>query len=328
MGAVALSIILALGVIALFIRGDFHELKAHMLRADLIVVIFAVALYFIEVGFWTGRWQIALSAVDRKINFSSLYLICHGGKFVTNVTPIMKAGGDPFRAYFAKKLKNLPYDLGLATLLAETAISIPVFFSFLTAGLVIWLYLTAPLWLTFLVGILMGLFVVFFLPVVRWLVERETALDQLVRLVNWIREHLGRDGSAESVKKSLKEFYKSTQFVMNHKRAAVSMVLVTFFLYSTTVLRFYLIFLALGLTISWYVPLLGATVPFLLGLIPFSPGGLVFVEGGMLGLFVALGISGPAAASAVIIERGISYFISTAAGGVAASYLGLRIWKS
>lgn len=327
-GGVILFIIIALGVISLFIRGDFHELTNNLLKANLWLILLAISLYFVEVAFWTGRWKVALQAVDRNIGFGSLYWICHGGKFVTNVTPIMKAGGDPFRAYFAKKTHQIPYGTGFGTLLAETAISIPVFLSFLTLGLVVWLYLQLGLWISVIVGLLMGLGIVFFLPFVRWLIERETAINPLTRLINWVSSKLGLEYDDESITKSLKKFYKSTEFVMSHKKAAIAMITLTIFLYATTILRFYIIFLALGLEVPLYVPLLGATIPFLLGLIPFSPGGLVFVEGGMLGLFAALGIPHATAASAVIIERGISYFISTLAGGVAASYLGLKIWKN
>lgn len=290
------------------------------------LVLLAISLYFLEVGFWTGRWKVALGAVGHDINFGSLYWICHGGKFVTNVTPIMKAGGDPFRAYFAKKIKKLPYDIGFGTLLAETAISVPVFLSFLATGLVLWLYFEVALWVAVIVGILMGLAVVFFLPFIRWFIKRGTALERIARLVNWVAQRLEQDLDEKSTVKSLKKFYSSTQFVMEYRRATISMIILSSVLYLTTVLRFYVIFLALDLHVSWYVPLLGATVPFLLGLIPFSPGGLVFVEGGMLGLFSAF-MPGTTAASAVVIERGISYFISTLAGGIAASYLGLKIWK-
>lgn len=327
-GGVVLSIIVAIGIILLFVRGDLPELIHTVLKANLWLVLLAIGLYFLEVGFWTGRWKVALGAVDHDINFGSLYWICHGGKFVTNVTPIMKAGGEPFRAYFAKKTRELPYDVGFGTLLAESAIGIPAFLSFLTAGLVLWLYLTSALWITLVAGILMGLATIFFLPLIRWLVKRETAMDHLARLVNWIRERFGGNRGGKPITKSLKKLYGSTQFVMEHRKASVFMISLGFLLYLTTIFRFYIIFLALGLHVSWYIPLLGATIPLLFGLIPFSPGGLVFVEGGMMGLFVALGIPSTTAASAVIIERGISYFLSTAAGASAASYLGLKIWKT
>lgn len=324
---VILSIIITIGVLLFFVRGDIGELVQSLFSANFKLVCLAIGIYFLEVGIWAARWKAALSAIDRDIQFGKLYLICHGGKFVTNVTPIMKAGGDPFRAYFAKKIYDIPYDEGLGTLLAETAISVPVFLSFLTSGLVLWLYLQGLIITPIIVIAIMGSAVIFFLPFVNWLVERETAIEHLARFLNWINEKLGRDSESKSIVKSLKKLYKSTNFVMKHKKSGFFMILLSILLYFFTIVRFHVIFLALGLDVSWYVPLLGATVPFILGLIPFSPGGLIYVEGGMTGLFILFGISRNVATSAVLIERSISYLISTIAGGIAASYLGLKIWR-
>ncbi len=287
----------------------------------------AVSIFFLEVAIWTGRWKVALKYANHDIDFWNLYWISHGGKFVTNVTPIMKAGGEPFRAYFAKKTYKVPYDIGFGTLLAETAISIPIFLSFLTTGLVTWLYLTASLWTTILVAVIMGSLTILIIPFILWLVERETAMKQVTRLINWISEKIGRDQNDEEVEEKLKNLYKSIQFVLKNKKAGFLMVILSVILYSATIVRFYIIFLALGINVAWYIPLIGSTAPFILGMIPFSPGGLIFVEGGMMGIFMALGLSNTAAASTIMVERGISYFISTIAGGIAASYLGVKIWK-
>ncbi|KXB05813.1 hypothetical protein AKJ52_02980, partial [candidate division MSBL1 archaeon SCGC-AAA382C18] len=116
--------------------------------------------------------------------------------------------------------------------------------------------------------------------------------------------------------------------VIEHKKAGILMVFFSIILYIATIIRFDVIFLALGVKVPIYVPLLAATVPFIFGLIPFSPGGLVFVEGGMLTLLGIFNIDKDIAGSFIIIERSISYLISTIAGGAAASYLGLKIWKS
>lgn len=327
-GGVIVSIIIVIGILYLFIGGNFQELYHNIIEANFWLVLLAIGIYFVEVGIWTGRWKTALRAVDHDINFSSMYWICHGGKFFTHVTPIMKASGDPFRAYLAKKTHDLPYDIGFGTLIAEQAVSVPVILTFLTAGLVLWLYLSTAIWVPIIVGILMSLVIVFFLPFTRWLAKRKVAMSQLTRLIGWINEKLGRDHDDEFVTDSLEKFYKSSQFVMEHKKSGIFMASLTILLYILVLFRFYLIFLALGFSVPLYVPLLGATMPIVLGLIPFSPGGLIFVEGGMIGIFVALGIPTTTAASAVIIERGISYFISSLAGAFATSYLGLKIWKS
>ncbi|MFP4005729.1 MAG: YbhN family protein [Candidatus Hadarchaeia archaeon] len=328
LGGVIISLIVTIGVLLFIVRGDIDKLFHGLLSANMKLVFLAISIYFLEVALWAGRWKVALGAIDQDISFGKIYLICQGGKFVTNVTPIMKAGGDPFRAYFAKKIHGIPYNEGLGTLLAETAVSIPVFLSFLTVGLFFWLYMQGLVLIPIIVLILMISGVIFFLPFVNWLIARETALEHLASFLNWINEKLGRESNSKKIIKSLKKLYKSTNFVMKHKKSGFFMIILSILLYTFTIVRFYVIFLALGLEVSWYVPFLGSTLPFIFGLIPFSPGGLIYVEGGMTGLLILMGIERSAATSAVIIERGISYLISTIAGGIAASYLGLKIWKN
>jgi uncharacterized protein (TIRG00374 family) len=63
------------------------------------------------------------------------------------------------------------------------------------------------------------------------------------------------------------------------------------------------------------------------GILPLLPGGLVAVEATMSAVFLWCGLPLPLAVSATLIERGISYVLSTLAGALAASYLGLRSWK-
>ncbi len=299
-----------------------------LFSANIWWIIAAVSIYFVEVGLWTGRWWSALRAIGEKINFLSLYWICHGGKFVTNITPIVKAGGDPFRAYFAKKTEDLRYRIGLGTLMAESAIGVPVFLGFLGTGLVIWLYMSSAIFFSVITAILFSLGIIFFIPIVRWLVKRETASDTLIGIITWFSDKLNLDQGEEKVENALKEFYTNIEFVMSHKKAGILMVLFSIALYITTIIRFDIIFLALGMQVPIYIPLLAATLPFILGLIPFSPGGLVFIEGGMIALLGVFAIPNDIAGSFIIIERSISYLISTIAGGIAASYLGIKVWKS
>jgi uncharacterized protein (TIRG00374 family) len=75
-------------------------------------------------------------------------------------------------------------------------------------------------------------------------------------------------------------------------------------------------------------PLLAVTIPLLAGAIPFLPGGLVLVEASMVGVFVACGIPLTIAVSATLVERSISYFLSTIVGAAATSYLGIKMWKT
>jgi uncharacterized protein (TIRG00374 family) len=55
----------------------------------------------------------------------------------------------------------------------------------------------------------------------------------------------------------------------------------------------------------------------LLAQIPFTPGGLGFVEAGLVGTLTLAGAPGPAALSATLLYRLVSYWLPIPAGGVA-----------
>jgi uncharacterized protein (TIRG00374 family) len=141
-----------------------------------------------------------------------------------------------------------------------------------------------------------------------------------------IKKLTGRKGELQIVK-SLRRFYKSAGVVLKDRKRAVLISTIAFLLNLMSVCRVWVILLALGVRSSFLVPLLAVTVPVIAGILPLLPGGLVAVEATMTAVFLWCGLPLPLAVSATLIERGISYVLSTLAGALAASYLGLRSWK-
>lgn len=326
---VLLSLAICAGVLLLFVRENISGVIHEIASANLMLVLLAIGLFFMEVALWTGRWKTALNASGYHPGFGLLYMISYGSQFLTNITPISKTGGEPFRAYFAKKIHHIPYETGFGTIITDALMNVPPFVAFLLIGLVLWFPLKhVSVWSTFGVVLGLAIFAIIFLPVMHKLLKRETASRSLERLVGWVARRLGQKRSKRQISNSVKRFYASSRFAMEHKKAAATMLGFAFLLLSTTVVRIYVIFIALGYTdVSWAVPILGATIPLIIGLVPFLPGGLVLVEGSMAMIFIACGVPAPIAVSATIIERGISYVLSTLVGAGMTSYLGAKMWK-
>lgn len=327
---VIISLVICIGVLTVFVGGDFSTLVHNLASIDFRLLLLAVGIYFIEVAVWTGRWRTALSASGYYPRFGSLYAISYGSQFITNVTPISKSGGEPFRAYFANKVHNIPYRVGFGTIVADSLFNVPAFAIFLLAGLLF----TSPLlrisgWELAAAIVILTVLAVGFIPIMYKLLKRETGSKKLGRLVGWAGRLFKQKTSKRKISKMMKGFYASSRFAMEHRKAAAAMLVLAFLLLAMTVVRLYVIFLALGYPgIPWGVLLLAATLPLILGLIPFLPGGLVIVEGTMVGVFVACGVPAAIAVSATLVERGISYLLSTLVGAGMASYLGVKIWKS
>jgi len=321
-------LVIAGGLAAVLLTENLGKIYNAIISADLRLVALAVGLYFFEVLFWADRWRVALMAAGYNVGFWRLYVISHSGMFFSNITPISKSGGEPFRAYFIKKTQKVPYPTGFATILAEGTLTIPIFLGLLLAGMVVLIYLQSPpLWASAaILGTIICLLVVF-IPLAYALLKRKAASGGIFRIIRWISKRLGRKTSDKKIMELIKRFYASTQMVLHDKKKAVAISVIALLLNLVSMMRIWIILFALGWNASLAAPLLAVTVPLLAGIIPFLPGGLVLVEASMVGAFVACGIPLTIAVSATLIERAISYVLSTIVGAAAVSYLGIKIWK-
>jgi len=329
LATIVLVLVIAGGLAAVLLREDLGKIYDAIISADLRLVGLAVGLYFFEVLFWADRWRVALMAAGYNVGFWRLYVIAHSGMFFNNITPISKSGGEPFRAYFIKKTQKVPYPTGFATILAEGILSIPIFLGLLLTGMVVWIYLQSPpLWASAaILGTIVCLLVAF-IPLAYALVRRKAASGGIFKVIRWISKRLGRKTSDKKIMELIKRFYASTRIVLHDKKKAVTISAIALLLNLVSMMRIWIILFALGWNASLAAPLLAVTVPLLAGIIPFLPGGLVLVEASMVGVFVACGIPLTIAVSATLVERAISYVLSTIVGAAAVSYLGIKVWKT
>jgi len=320
--------VVAGGLAAVLLREDLGGIYNTIISADLRLVLLAVGLYFFEVFFWADRWRVALMAAGYTIGFWKLYIIAHSGMFFTNITPMSKSGAEPFRAYFIKKTQKVPYSAGFATILAEAILSIIPFLGLLLVSIVLLIYLLSPpLWVSAAILGTMICLLVAFAPLAYTLVKRKTASGGIFKIMRWISKRRGRKKSDKKIMEPIKKFYDSMQIVLHDKKKAVTISIIALLLNLVSMVRIWIILFALGWNSSLVAPLLAVIVPTVAGIIPFLPGGLVLVETSMAGALMACGIPLTIAISATLLERAISYILSSIVGAAAVSYLGIKVWK-
>jgi hypothetical protein len=330
LATIVLVLAVAGGLAAILLRQDLGKIYDAIISADLRLVGIAVGLYFCEVLFWAYRWRVAMMAAGYNLSFRRLYVIAHSGMFFSNITPFSKSFFEPFRAYLIKKIQKVQYSTGFATILAEGILAIPAFFGLLLAGMVFLIRLQSPpLWVSAVIlGTIICLLVAF-VPLAYSLIKRKAASGGIFRIMRWISRRLGRKTSDKKIMEPIERFYASTRIVLHDRKKAVTISVIALLLNLLSMIRIWVILFALhSVNPPLAAPLLAVTIPLLAGAIPFLPGGLVLVEASMVGVFVACGIPPYIAVSATLVERSISYLLSTIVGAVATSYLGIKMWKT
>jgi uncharacterized protein (TIRG00374 family) len=288
----------------------------------------AIATYFFSVVLWTVRWHIAIRSIDGdnpKTSFSALFSIICSAIFLNNVTPLLHAGGDPFgRVYLVRKLENVKYPTAIVASLGEHIFAPPILISFLVAGLFLQFGedVLGPTGLLLVVGALVVSGLVVF-P--RFFVRRMIGVSAISSLVTRVARVFGRRTDAQQIAESVSTFYASAYVMMSKRREGLAIASLTSLMLVLTVARFHIVFLALGYSPRISMLLLAASLPTILGFVPFLPGGLVIVEGSLISVFAIFGVSLDIATAATLIERGISFALSSLVGAVVFVCLGLRM---
>ncbi len=323
--------LIVLGIVVMAIAGwllaheNFYQMLEAVKRADHLLIASAIAIYFVSVAIWAARWQAALSFIDCGMSFSKRYLILCATIFLNNITPVARVGGDPFgRVYMSRKLANTSYSSAVAAVIGEHALTPLVVVSFLMAGLILWLgkgsieltSILAVLWALAALGAVFG-------P--RFFFRRRIAIRRVSGIASRILGWFGQRERLREMLRGIEAFYASTYATIGRWRNILAIGSLTLLVGALDILRLYTIFVALGYHPTLPMLLVASSLPTIVGLIPFLPGGLILVEGSLVSVFALFGVPLNLALAATLIERGISFVLSTMVGAGVFSYLGFRM---
>ncbi|HXZ29595.1 MAG TPA: flippase-like domain-containing protein [Dehalococcoidia bacterium] len=324
--AVVVIVTIVLMAIAAWLlsRENFYQTFEAIRSANYLLIASAIAAYFISVAIWAGRWQTALSFINCRIGFGTRYLILSATVFLNNITPGARVGGDPFgRIYMLHKLENTSYSSGMASLIGEFALTPLIVVSFLMAGLFLQ-FGKGSLQLSLLLiaaWVLAALGTVFFPR----LFQKRIALKGISNIMNRVLGWFGKREDVQDTLEGIEAFYSSTYTIMDQWQKVLSIGSWTLLTAALDILRLYAIFLALGYHPTLATLLAASSGQIIVGVIPLLPGGLILVEGSLISIFVLFGVPLNVALAATVIERGITFALSTIVGAGIFSYLGVKI---
>ena len=323
---VAILVVIVLLALVLLARQNLSEILRTLQNANGLFVALAVGVYVFNIALWATRWKIAISATGHNAGLRSLFLAIWGSVFVNNLTPFTYSGGDPFaRTYFLKKLTQTPYPSGFAAITGEFLLDLPVFLSLMVAGLLLsfrWISTSIAL---FLLGLWFAVVTVV-LPLSTRILRRRVAAGKISGFAHRIAKLFRIKTTKAKMSREVEHFYEGACRILQDKKRVLIMVLIALMLWILVMIRFFLIFQALGYTPSIPMLMLAATLPPFVGLIPLLPGGLGTVDAAFFFIYTGFGVPTGLAFSAILIERAITYVLGTLIGAGALSYLGISIW--
>jgi len=314
----ALTFSIGLIIIILLIRQiGFREAWDALQGADKTYVALAIIASLVSIYIGGIRWRNIINCIEPNVASGPLFLSLLSGAFVNNVTPMGKGGGEPLRAYLLAKLTGIDGSSSFATVLSDRIFdTMPyivlgylgvfnILFFWDLPSIVLVTLVIAIIFLTAIVGIVM--YVVY-------------NIDQGKRIITFIMNLIerfspGRVKKYEHLIDDKLMLFNDTirDFIKDRKKLFISTIL-SMAIWAFWIIRTYLVFLALDVSVSFTVLAVVAVVSTFMGMVPFSPGGFGTTEGAMIILFSGFGIEPHIAVSATFIDRFISYWLPSIMG--------------
>lgn len=318
------------------------------------VIIMAVMLYFIGIdkvidavkiaNFWyillailvqiltyylfALRWNIINKTANIKISIKNILPMVLVGLSINNITPSGRGGGEPVRAFILSKHTEKPSEETFATVIADRALDT---FPFLILAIITIIAIILYFKLSYLVLTILILSVILVTAAFGLLIYM--SLNQKVgeKVTTWIVNLINRfykkdpESLEKKAMKAISGFQKTMKMMISDKKILYHALPLSFIIWISEIMRVYIVFLAFGANVS---PLLIGEVfivASLIGMIPLLPGGLGAVDGVMILFYSSAGINPSISAAATVIERLISYWMTTMIGFVILPYYGASV---
>ena len=293
--------------------------------ADPWYLILAVLIQFAIYGLWTQRWSINVNSVDisiKKIHLLPMLLL---GMAINNITPSARGGGEPIRGYILSKYSKTSFEKSFATVVADrgldtfpfmvlavlTIISLVLFMNLSDLVVIGLIAAVIALLIIFILALYMSINIEFGKKATLWLVGIKKRISR--------KEHSKLEENALT---AIHGFQNSMRTMVKDRNVLMYGLPLSFVIWIMEIMRVYVVFLAFHVSVSPTVIAEVFIISTLLGMIPLLPGGLGAVDGVMIILFSAAGIPPSISAAAPIVERLISFWMTTIIGTATLPYFG------
>ena len=296
--------------------------------ANIWYIILAIIIQIITYALWTLRWFITTKAVGISVKKWHLFPMLMVGLAVNNITPSARGGGEPVRAYILSKYSKTPFENTFATVIADRGLDT---FPFIVLAIItiisMVLFFNLPKWIVIALVIALVIIVLAFILAIIISVNKKFA-ERFTTLIVALTKRISIKRSQQIEDKALEAihgFQDSIRIMLKDKQILFYGLPLSFFIWFMEIIRVYIVFLAFNADVSLIIIAEVFVIASLIGLIPFLPGGLGAVDGMMIVLYSYAGVSPSVSAAATMVERLISFWLTSMIGVAVLPYFGTTV---
>lgn len=296
--------------------------------ANIWYIILAIIIQIITYALWTLRWSITTKAVGISVKKWHLFPMLMVGLAVNNITPSARGGGEPVRAYILSKYSKTPFENTFATVIADRGLDT---FPFIVLAIItiisMVLFFNLPKWIVIALVIALVIIVLAFILAIIISVNKKFA-ERFTTLIVALTKRISIKRSQQIEDKALEAihgFQDSIRIMLKDKQILFYGLPLSFFIWFMEIIRVYIVFFAFSADVSLIIIAEVFVIASLIGLIPFLPGGLGAVDGMMIVLYSYAGVSPSVSAAATMVERLISFWLTSMIGVAVLPYFGTTV---
>jgi uncharacterized protein (TIRG00374 family) len=326
---ITLFVISILLLAALFYTLDYNEFFRITSRLSLRWITALVILQLVIMFLMTLKWYVVIRRY--AVSFINVLYASLIGFMVNNLTPMSQAGGEAIRAYVISRIDKIKMEKAFATVFVDLFLTvIPILLLNLIAILLVFKY-SADLriaWLLIFLGLLILALIVTSFNI---LTNREPSLKLFNRLldllgrVRFLAKYVKRVESR--VDELFGSFHRGIRDTMTDMWTLTVGILISSLTWVLSLLRVYLIFLALGVPVEFDVVVIVYAVLVNVGMLPLLPGALGMWEWVSTGLFTFFGIPMEAAVAVTLVDRLLFYWLPLFTGFLSSLHVGLNVMR-
>ncbi len=315
-----------MGVMLYYIGID--EVLNALKQSNLWFVLLAVLLQIFTYFLYAWRWHIINDAADMSLGIKKLLPMVLVSLAVNNITPSGRGGGEPVRAYLLAKEGHYKFEDTFASVIADRSFDT---FPFLILSIITIIGIITTFSLDSTVLAILVICVVGITAAVAILIY--VCINEAfgVKITSWAIKIARRfykkydENTEKRIIEAVISFQSTMNLLLRNRNILLYALPLSFIIWIFEILRVYAVFLAFGAIISPIVIGEVFIIASLVGMVPLLPGGLGAVDGIMILLYSSAGVTASISAAATLVERVISFWMSTFIGLICLMMFGTNV---